>query len=66
MHRTPNRQDQKIKSTRHIRAKTYQKYTEKESVLKSTREKTQVTYKEKPIRIIRITAISQFTSQSSK
>lgn len=49
-HRTPNKLDQKRKSSRHIIIKTVS-IQDKEKILKAAREKGQVTYNEKPIRI---------------
>ena len=48
--RTPNRLDQKRKSSRHIIVKTASAQS-KERILKAVREKGQVTYKGRPIRI---------------
>ena len=49
-YRTPNRLDQKRNSSRHIMIKTPDALN-KERILKAVREKGQVTYKGKPIRI---------------
>jgi hypothetical protein len=49
--RTPNRPDQKRTTTRHIIIKTKSSET-RERILKAVREKKQVTYKGKPIKII--------------
>ena len=49
-HKTPNRQDQKRNSPCHIIDKTLVAQN-KDKILKATREKQQVTYKGKPIRI---------------
>jgi hypothetical protein len=50
-YRTPNRLDQKRNSSRHIIIKTPNALN-KERILKAVREKYQVTYKGRPIRII--------------
>jgi hypothetical protein len=50
-YRTPNRLDQKRNSSCHIIIKTPNALN-KEGILKATREKGQVTYKVRPIRII--------------
>jgi len=50
-YRTPNRLDQKRKSFHHIIIKTLN-VQNKEGILKDVREKGQVTYKDRPIRII--------------
>jgi hypothetical protein len=50
-YRTPNRLDQKIYSSCHIIVKTSNAQN-KERILKAVREKYQVTYKGRPIRII--------------
>jgi hypothetical protein len=50
-YRTPNRLDQKINSSRHIIIRT-KNALNKDRILKAVREKGQVTYKGKPIRII--------------
>ena len=49
-YRTPNRLDQKRNSSRHIIIRTTNALNE-ERILKAVREKGQVTYKGKPIRI---------------
>ena len=49
-YRTPNRVDHKIKSPRHIIIKGLN-VQNKEKILRAAREKGQVTYKGKPIRI---------------
>jgi hypothetical protein len=49
-YRTPNRLDQKRNSSHHIILKT-QNAQNKERILKTVREKCQVTYKGRPIRI---------------
>ena len=49
-YRTPNRLDQKKKSPRHIILKT-QNIQIKERILRAAKEKGQVTYKSKPIRL---------------
>ena len=49
-YRTPNRLDQKINSSYHIIIKT-PKAQNKKRLLKTVREKSQVTYKSRPIRI---------------
>ena len=49
-HRTPNRLDQNRKSSRHIIIKTSNSLN-KERIVKAVREKGQVTYKGRPIRI---------------
>ena len=49
-YRTPNRLDQKIPSPRHIIIKT-QNIQIKERILRAAKEKGQVTYKGKPIRL---------------
>jgi len=49
-YRTPNRLDQKRNSSHHITVKTPNAQN-KERVLKAVREKCQVTYKGRPIRI---------------
>ena len=49
-YRTPNRLDQKINSSRHIIIRTTNTLN-KDRILKAVREKDQVTYKGKPIRI---------------
>jgi hypothetical protein len=49
-YRTPNRLDQKRNSSRHIIIKTPNAQN-KEKILKAVREKGQVTYKDRPIRI---------------
>jgi hypothetical protein len=49
-YRTPNRLDQKRNSSRHIIIKTPNALN-KERILKAVREKGQVTYKGRPIRI---------------
>ena len=49
-YRTPNRLDQKRNSSRHIIIRTTNALN-KERILKAVREKCQVTYKGKPIRI---------------
>jgi hypothetical protein len=49
-YRTPNHQDQKRKKPRHIIIKTLSTQN-KERILKAAKEKRQVTYKGKPIRI---------------
>jgi len=49
-YRTPNRVDQKRNSSRHITVKTPNAQN-KERILKAVREKGQVTYKGRPIRI---------------
>jgi hypothetical protein len=49
-YRTPNKWDQKRKSSRHIIIKTLHAQS-KERILKNVREKGQVTYKGRPIRI---------------
>jgi hypothetical protein len=49
-YKIPNRLDQKRKSSCHIIIKTLNAQ-KKERILKSVREKGQVTYKDKPIRI---------------
>ena len=49
-YRTPNRLDQKRKSSHHIIIKTLN-VQNKERILKASREKSQVTYKGKSIRI---------------
>jgi len=54
-YRTPNRLDQKRNSPHHIIVKTsnpQNKCKSKERILKAVREKGQVTYKGRPIRII--------------
>jgi hypothetical protein len=51
IYRTPNRLDQKINSSHHIIIKTTNALN-KESTLKAIREKCQVTYKGRTIRII--------------
>jgi hypothetical protein len=48
--RTPNRQNKNKTSTRHITVKTLGIWN-KGRILKGTKEKLQVTYKDKPIRI---------------
>jgi hypothetical protein len=50
-YRTPNRLDQKRNSSRHIIIKTPNELNE-ERILKAIRGKGQVTYKDRPIRII--------------
>ena len=50
-HRTPNRLDQKRKSSHHRVIKTVNTWN-KERILKVVREKGQVIYKGRPIRII--------------
>ena len=50
-YRTPNKWDQKRKSSRHIIIKTLNAQN-KERIWKAAREKNQVTYKGRPIRII--------------
>ena len=50
-YRTPNRLDQKRNSSRHIIISTTNALN-KETILKAVREKGQVTYKGRPIRII--------------
>jgi hypothetical protein len=50
-YRTPNKWNQKRKSSHHTLIKTLNKQN-KERILKAAREKGQVTYKGKPIRII--------------
>jgi hypothetical protein len=50
-YRTPNRLDQKRNSSQHIIIKTPNALN-KERMLKAVREKGQVTYKGRPIRII--------------
>jgi hypothetical protein len=50
-YRTPNKLDQKRKSSYHIIIKTPNAQN-KERILKAVREKGQVTYKDRPIRII--------------
>jgi hypothetical protein len=49
-HRTPNRLDKKRNSSRHIIVKTLNALN-KERILKAVREKGQVTYKDRPMRI---------------
>ena len=49
-YRTPNRLDQKRNSSRHIKVKAT-KALNKERILRAVREKGQITYKAKPIRI---------------
>jgi hypothetical protein len=49
-YRTPNRLDQKINSSHHMKVKT-PKAQKKERILKAVRGKGQVTYKGRPIRI---------------
>jgi hypothetical protein len=49
-YRTPNRLDQKRKSPGHIIIRTINA-PNKDRILKSVRDKSQVTYKGKPIRI---------------
>ena len=49
-YRTPNRQDQKRNSSRHIIIRTTSALN-KDRILKTVREKGQVTYKGRPIRI---------------
>ena len=49
-YRTPNRLDQKRKSSRHIIIRTTTALN-KDRILKAVREKGQVTYKDRPIRI---------------
>jgi hypothetical protein len=49
-YRTPNRLDQKRNSSSHIKVKTPNAQNE-ERILKAVREKGQVTYKGRPIRI---------------
>ena len=49
-YRTPNKWDQKRKSSHHIIIKTLNAQN-KERILKAAREKGQVTYKGRPIRI---------------
>ena len=49
-YRTPNRLDQKKTSSRHIIIKT-QNIQIKERILRAAKEKGQVTYKGKPIRL---------------
>ena len=49
-YRPPNRLDQKRNSSRHIKVKAT-KALNKERILKAVREKGQVTYKARPIRI---------------
>jgi len=49
-YRTPNRWDQKRNPSHHIIIKT-QNACNKERILKTLREKSQVTYKGRPIRI---------------
>jgi hypothetical protein len=49
-YRTPNQQDQKRNNPRHIIIKTFSTQN-KERILKAAKEKTQVIYKGKPIRI---------------
>jgi hypothetical protein len=50
-YRTPNRLDQKRNTSRHIKIKTTNALN-KDRILKAVREKEQVTYKGRPIRII--------------
>jgi hypothetical protein len=50
-YRTPNRLDQKRNSSRHIIIRTTNALN-KDRILKTVREKDQVTYKSRPIRII--------------
>jgi hypothetical protein len=50
VYRTPKPQDQKRKNARHIIIKTLSRQNE-ERFLKASKEKRQVTYKGKPIRI---------------
>lgn len=59
-HRTPNGQDQKRNSPRHIIVKMLDTQN-KDKILKVTREKQQVTYKGKPIRIT-----TDFSTQTMK
>jgi hypothetical protein len=49
-YRTPNHQDQKRNTPRHIIIKTLSTQN-KERILKAAKEKRQVTYKAKPIKI---------------
>jgi hypothetical protein len=49
-YRTPNHQDQKRNTPRHMIVKTLSAKN-KERILKAAKEKRQVTYKGKPIRI---------------
>jgi hypothetical protein len=54
-YRTPNHQDQKRNTPRHIIIKTFrtnQNMQNKERILKATKTKRQITYKGKSIRII--------------
>jgi hypothetical protein len=54
-YRTPNHQDQKRNTPRHIIIKTFrtnQNMQNKERILKATKKKRQITYKGKSIRII--------------
>jgi hypothetical protein len=48
-YRTPNNQDQKLTIPRYIIIK--REHTEQRKILKAAKEKRQVTYKSKPIRI---------------
>ena len=50
-YRTPNKWDQKRKSSHHIIIKTLNAQN-KERILKAAREKCQITYKGRPIRIM--------------
>ena len=59
-YRTPNRMDPKINSSFHIIIKTPSAQN-KERILKAVREKVQVTYKGRPIRII-----PDFSSETMK
>jgi hypothetical protein len=59
-YRTPNHQDQNRNTSRHIIIKTLSTQN-KEKILKATKEKRQVTYKGKPIRII-----ADFSTQTLK
>ena len=59
-YRTPNRLDEKRNSSHHIIVKTLNTQS-KEKILNMVREKDQVTYKGRPIRII-----SDFTTETLK
>ena len=62
-YRTPNKREQKSKSSHHIRIKTLNTQN-KERILKATRKKGQVTYKVRPIRITPIFS-TDYKSQKS-
>ena len=63
-YRTPNRIDQKKKSPRHIITKT-QNIQIKERILRAAKEKGQVTYKGKPIRLTPDVSMETMTARRS-